>query len=414
MRLRTSTLCVAAALATMSVFGLRAQPQRRPVTVDDLMRVRAIVDVRIAPDGQRVAYVVSTPSLAKNEHEGALSVVPAGGGAPLRLGESLQIFNVPVPTPRLRWSPDGSVISVLTLANGRPQVAAVPVDGSSPRPLTTSSDAPEGAFAYEWSPDAARLAFLKRDPMPDDEARRRQDRSFVLRADSPDRATRVAVIEIGAKAPAGARLLTPAAHYVDAFSWLPDGREIVYSAAPRSGFTAPYYTRIYGTSLDGASRTIVDRPGTNSGPRVSPDGRWVAFISTSGSTQITASRSLAIAPLSGGSPTDAPRVFRMDDAWVNDYVWSPDSASIYLQANDGTFGRQEHMFEQPLVRLTIADGRAERLDSGATVNFFLSVSRDGSRVAYKSVAGRTMGDVVVMDTRSRTTTTVTDINAAAR
>jgi len=29
----------------------------RPVTVDDLMRLRAILDVRISPDGERVAYV---------------------------------------------------------------------------------------------------------------------------------------------------------------------------------------------------------------------------------------------------------------------------------------------------------------------------------------------------------------------
>ena len=79
----------------------------RPVTVDDLMRLRAIVDVRISPDGERVAYVVSTPSLPKNEHEAALFVVPSGGGPPTRVGETVRIFNVPVPRPQLRWSPDG-------------------------------------------------------------------------------------------------------------------------------------------------------------------------------------------------------------------------------------------------------------------------------------------------------------------
>ena len=51
--------------------------------------------------------------------------------------------------------------------------------------------APEGVFGYEWSPDGKRIAYLTRDPMPADEARQRQDKSFVIRADAPDRPTRL-------------------------------------------------------------------------------------------------------------------------------------------------------------------------------------------------------------------------------
>lgn len=391
-----------AVLSLLSVSG-RAQPRLKPVTVDDLMKMRAIVDARIAPDGSRVAYVVSTPSLAKNEHEGSLFVVSSSGGASTRIGSNTTIFNIPVPAPRLRWSPDSTMVAVLALRSGRPQVVAIPLDGSAPRALTS---APEGVFGFEWSPDGKRLAFVTRDPMPDDEARRRQDRSFVIRADAPDRPTRLAVQD--ASESALPRLLTPTTHYVDAFSWSPDGREIAYSAAPKSGFTAPYYTRIYAIPVDGGTpRTIVDAPGTNSGPRFSPDGRSIAFISTSGKVDIMASRSLAVVPASGGA---TPRVFAMDDAWVNEYVWSADSASIYVQANDGTFGRREHMFEQALVRVMAADGRAERVDTGAVVNYSISLSRDGSRIAYRSVEGRTMGDLFVMDAATRKTTRITQVN----
>ena len=428
-------------LACLLVAGGTSAQTQRPVTVDDLMKLRAIVDVRISPDGEHVAYVTSTPSLSTNEHDGALFVVPSNGGKSTRLGESIKIFNVPSPAPRLRWTPDSTRVSVMTTVNGRPQVSAVPIDGSAPRTMTT---APEGVFGYEWSPDGRQLAYLTRDPMPDEEARQRQDRSFVIRADAPDRPPRLMVQD----AAGASRVLTPAAHFVDAFSWSPDGREIAYSAAPRTGFTSPYYTRIFsvatGVALDGsafakasadksAPRVIVDRTGTNSGPRYSPDGRWIAFISTDGRVDIMAPRSLAIVASSpglkpGGSssaprgsssapklfPLPAPTLFPMNDAWVNDYVWSADSASIYLQANDGTFGRGEHMFEQAVVRVTVADGKAERMDSGAAVNFSLSLSRDGRRLAYRSVQGRTMGDIVVMDTSSRRTTTITEVNPELR
>ena len=198
--------------------------QHRPVTIDDLMKLRAIVDVQLAPDGQRVAYVVSTPNLLKNEHEAALYVVPAGGGASTRLGETVRIFNMPTPRPQLRWSPDGAVVSLLGLVAGRPEVFGIPVSGGTPQQLTK---APEGVFGFEWSPDGKSLAFITRDPMSADEERQRQDKSFVIHADAPDRATRLVVQR--ADTPSVLRLLTPSTEYVDALSWSPDGREIAYS-----------------------------------------------------------------------------------------------------------------------------------------------------------------------------------------
>ena len=399
----TRFLTVAVLVAMWAALPLRTAPAAalRPVTIDDLMRLRAIVDVRISPDGERVAYVVSTPSLPKNEHEAALFIVPSGGGPATRIGEALRIFNVPVPRPQLRWSPDGAELSVLGFGNTRPQVFAIPRAGGVPHTLTA---APEGVSAYEWSPDGKSLAYLTRDPMPGDEERQRQDRSFVIRADAPDRPTRLTVQSLAGGAP---RTLTPPAHYVDGFSWSPDGREIAYSAAPRSGFSAPYETRVYAVAADGGNpRTIVDRKGINQGPVFSPDGRQIAFISTSGHADIMASRSLTVVSSAGGTP----KVFLLDDAWVNEFVWSRDSRSIYFEGNDGTFGRGEHMFEQPIVRLSVDDGRAERTVPGATVDYSISVSRDGRRMAYKAVEGRTMGDVFVLDAASSRATKITEVN----
>ncbi|HMJ82755.1 MAG TPA: LpqB family beta-propeller domain-containing protein, partial [Vicinamibacterales bacterium] len=180
-RFLTAVACAGLCAAISS--GAAPAAASRPVTVDDLMRLRAILDVRISPDGERVAYVVSTPALPKNEHEAALFVVGSTGGQPTRTGDTVRIFNVPVPRPQLRWSPDGTMISVLGFVGPRPQVFAIPVAGGAPKSLTA---APEGVSAYEWSPDGKSLAFLTRDPMSADEERQRQDRSFVIRADAPD------------------------------------------------------------------------------------------------------------------------------------------------------------------------------------------------------------------------------------
>ncbi|HJY88003.1 MAG TPA: LpqB family beta-propeller domain-containing protein [Candidatus Acidoferrales bacterium] len=95
------------------------------VTIDDLMRLRSLSEIRISPDGKQVASVVSTPSFETAAHEAVLYVVPAAGGTPLRLTYITRIFNRPVPAPALRWSPDGSLLSFIGFVDGVPQAIAM-------------------------------------------------------------------------------------------------------------------------------------------------------------------------------------------------------------------------------------------------------------------------------------------------
>lgn len=376
-----------------------AQP--RPFALDDEMKLRSIVDVKIAPNGERVAYVVSTPNLTKNEHEAALYVVPANGGSPKRLGEKIRIFNIPRPAPQLRWSPDGMMLSLLAFAGDQPEVFAIPLSGAASRVLT---DASAGVSAFEWSPDGKSVAYLTRDPMTEEEKRQRNDKSYVIHVDAPEKATRLVVRRMDGGA---TRTLTPPSHYVEGFSWSPDGSELAYSAAPRSGFSSQYETRLYGIATGGGTpRAIVDRTGMNSRPQYSPDGRLIAFISTNGRAELMAPRSLAVVDAHGGEP----RMLQSDGTWVSDFAWARDSKSIYFGANEGTFASGEQMFEQPIVRLWVEDGHAERVIRGATVDYSISLSADGRRLAYRAVEGRTMGDVFVLDTTGGRTTKLTDVN----
>ena len=394
----TRVLAIVAAIL-VSVPGTN---EAAKVTVDDLMKLRSIVDVRISPEGERVAYVVSTPSLERNAHEAAIYVVSARGGDARRLAEGTRIFNARLPVPKLRWSPDGASISFLGFAGDKPEVFEVAASGGEARPVTT---APEGVSGYEWAPDGKSMAYLTRDPASEEEQRQRKDNSFVIHVDAPERATRLWLQPLDGTP---ARVLTPPGQYVDSLSWSPDGREIAYSAAPITGFAVQYSTRVYAVSTAGGPpRVVVDRPGMNTSPQYSPDGTRIAFVSTNGRAELMAPRSLAVAAARGGPA--AIRTFGLNDAWVSDLVWARDGRSIFLLTNDGTFASAEHMFEQPIVRVWIDNGRSERVPGGA-VDYSLSLTRDGARLAYRAVEGRTMGDVFVLNTASGRTVKLTEVN----
>jgi dipeptidyl aminopeptidase/acylaminoacyl peptidase len=381
------------AIVTAGV-GLVAQPvSRRPVTVDDLMGLRSILDVKISPAGSHVAYVVSRPSIERNVHEASIHVVPAQGGPAARTAAGSTVFTPALPAASLRWTPDGNSISFLGVVNGRPQVIVSPVGSDD---TFVATHAPEGVLAYEWSPDGQQVAYLSREPA----------KATVVRASDPAPATRLWIQARGN----AARALTPLAEHVNSFTWSPDAREIVYSTVTRTGFTAPYYTRLFAVPVGGGTpRTIVDRPGMNTTPRYSPDGQLIAFVTTHERMGLMAPRGLAIVSARPGEKMPIRR-FDFGGAWIGEMTWASDSRALYVLMNEGTFATRNRMFDMPVVRVSVDDGSAQPVVQGTTVNYSISISRDGRTLAYRAVEGRTMGDVFVHDVTTGTRTRVTNIN----
>lgn len=337
------------------------------------------------------------PSVPRNAHETALFVIPSAGGSPRPLAESYRIFTPALPAPRIRWRPDGLSVSVLVVEKSGPQVLSIKADNTGAQVVTS---APLGVSSYEWSPDGKYLAYLTRDAGP-------TTPPIANKVGGNPPATRLWLQPLNP--PGAPRSLTPADQYVDSFAWSPDSTEIAYSFAPIVGFLAPYQTRIFAVTVDGKSRPVVDRGGMNVSPQFSPDGKRIAFISTDERTGIIAPRGLAVADALARNAN--LRSFPMNGAWIAEMTWTPDSQAIFLTMNEGTFAAGAHMFEMPVVKVTLSDGRAERLGAErASLQYNLSLSRDGQTLAYREVGARDMGDVVVMNVASKKTSRLTDVN----
>ncbi len=391
-------------LALCVCVALPAALQAQRVTVDDLMRLRSVSDVRISPEGKQIAYVVSTPSFETAAHEGVLYRIPVTGGTPLRLTYQTRIFNKPLPSPCLRWSPDGSLLSFVAYVDGVPQVMAMAAAGGEAWALTSVK---EGVTRYEWSPDGKEIAFLAPDPPSAEEEKAKKDKSYVIHVDKDERRPRVWRQEIAGGAP---NAISPPDQTALDVHWSPDGKDLTYAASSETGFNAPYNSSVYVISAQGGEpRALVKRPGTNRLPQYSPDGRLIAFISSGGRPGMINAMDLYVVAADGsGGPPQGLTVKR--EVWASEFTWAPDSKSIFYIPDEQTNDSGANMFEQAIYRVWISDDRLDLVTPGRVVNFSLSLSQDGQHLAYRSVLSRTMGDVYVMDLSGGKATKLTDIN----
>ncbi|MEO7001795.1 MAG: hypothetical protein ABI068_08225, partial [Ktedonobacterales bacterium] len=148
----------------------------RLLTADDLYAFTFLEEVRLSPDGTRIAYTQSEIDRDNYEYRRAIWIVPTDGdGAPRRFTSGPNDT-----TPR--WSPDGQTLAFLRAPTGevkpknaeerdkgvsQAQIWLLPVAGGEARQLTSLR---YGAGELVWSPDGRTLLFTSRTGEPDDNA----------------------------------------------------------------------------------------------------------------------------------------------------------------------------------------------------------------------------------------------------
>jgi dipeptidyl aminopeptidase/acylaminoacyl peptidase len=374
----------------LAIASLAAQTPPHPFQATDYYHLTVVGEPRLAPDGRRVAFTVTTVAEDKDRrHTEIWMAATDGAGAPFRYTSPSTEASTPV------WSPDGSLIAfeshregfdddVWFLRTGAPGGEAFQIRGVHALPRFS----PDGkTLLYGWR--GAEPESLKQQPWhnrisplaitrgPD--AKRFDGRVYTSlplvedeRGLVPPRELRrprhLYVVPAEGGEP---KQLTNGALSQTEAAWSPDGRSVVYvqdsteTAELRPQVRPALYVL---TPATGATRPLATPFVENHDPTWSPDGKSIAFICSKGRGE---KNDVCVMPAVGGSVRDLTPDWDLDPFGP---LWAADGRTVYFAAE--TRGSL-HLFA-----VAVAGGPVRQVTTGERQLGGFDLSRDGRALTY--------------------------------
>ena len=396
---RLVSLSMAGALALAAPSGPAAAqsapqsaPQARPLRSGDIYRLRDVGAGRISPDGQWIAYTVTTTDSAKDKSDSDVWMVHWDGTRTIRMAGSPEGESNP------RWSPDNRYLSFVSgrYESKGGQIWLLDRAGGEAVRLTELKG---GVSEYEWSPDGRRIAVVSHDPDPDDgkadSLRTRNPKPIVIdryafKRDGDGyldrRRDHVWIVDVGTRK---AVQLTTGDFDDRSPRWSPDGLRLAFVSERMDGDPDRFNNGdvFVVDAIPGATPVkLTTWTGPDAGPVWSPDGSQIAYLQGS-EPQLSAytQNTIAIVPSRGG-PTRL--VAASLDRDVNQLAWSSDGKSLRFLLGDD---RAQH-----LAQVDVATGVMTRLVDGRRVVTSYDVSPAG-RVVLNTGTAQRSGEVFAWD-----------------
>jgi dipeptidyl aminopeptidase/acylaminoacyl peptidase len=383
------------------LIGQPALAQARRFSADDLPRIVRLSDPQLSPDGKSVAVVIGRANLVDNRWDGQLTLIDVATKA----SRVLTVDRRGVGS--LRWAPDGRALAFLANDSaGRAQVHVMAMGGGDARQVTAHKTT---ITHLAWRPDGAALAYAAADDEPERTGEARFEDAFEVGNNSfLDRvARRPTHIWMVTLADAVARRVTsgpqsipvglPPSGPPSQLNWSPDGTSIIFQQAATAATGDTDSSRLASVEVaTGTVRALLPGATRQSGPRLSPDGRSVAFVSPRGGIAAQQSR-VMVADVAGGAARDAAPDLDVDVELVG---WLADGQSLLLSGTDGTHGG-----------LWVArGGKATRLDLGDLDPVTAAVQ--GSGIVFTATTADRPPELFVMPTIKARPAVLTKVQTA--
>jgi len=279
---------------------------KRGFRPEDAFRLRTATAPALAPDGRRVAFVVTDTDQEADRLRSSIWVAPADASAPARRFTEGPADRNPA------FSTDGRWLAYISVTDEKPEHAHVrlaPLDGGVPARL---GDLPGPVEQLAWAPDSSRVVVVCRVGVPDRETATAQERNaprvprgLAARLDGvgwQDGRRHLFLVEV----PNGsARQITRGEYDHDDPSFSPDGAYVVFASdRSRRRDDRQFRSDAWVMPVDGGRpRRLTNGKGLVAFPAFSPDGKLVVFAGQI-TEQFDEDAHVFVVPADGSGPAE--------------------------------------------------------------------------------------------------------------
>jgi dipeptidyl aminopeptidase/acylaminoacyl peptidase len=319
---------------------------KRAITFEDFINFGRVTDPQISPDGKIIAFVVTCQLKEENKSTSNIYLVPVSGG------EIHQLTNAKGQNNNPRWMPDAKIIAFISTRDGESQIWTIPVTGGEAKKVshmaTEAADliiSPNGkwfAFTSDVYPDcsdedcnAKRLKEAEKSKVKAKIFTTLPYRVWNYWKDGK-RSHLFVMTSTGGKAidvTLGDFDVPPIdlGGYWD-YAFSPDSKEIAFTKNPDTLVAISTNNDIYTVPVEGGKeKKITENPANDSQPIYSPNGKYIAYRMMR-RVGFEADRwELVLYERVTAKFVNLTETF---DYSVKDVVWSPDSKSLFFNADD--------------------------------------------------------------------------------
>ena len=293
------------------------------------MQYRGIGQVRVSPDGERVAYTVTDVVMEPEKSETLVQIWLAKADG----SETYQATFAEKSSTDPQWSPDGVWLAFTSKRGEKNQLFRMRARGGEAERLT---DVKADIGAYLWSPDGSRIGFLMSDPKSEDEEKRDKSKDDAFWVDEDLKYVRLysVAVEKDAQGKREPKSLTAFDRSIASFDWSPDGRALAIShtlTAKADDWTTAALATV--DAETGAITPLYESTAAASQPLYSPDGGTIACTLSDDPPQWAFSSVIHLIPATGGVPRALTATSNAGPILVG---WSADGGSLYFGETTGT------------------------------------------------------------------------------
>ncbi len=301
------------------------------------MKVKTVSAAIPSPDGKLAVWTETHPVMdgEKSESNTQIYLAAVDGSRRIQLTRGENSSNAPA------FSPDSKWIFFASDRSGKRNIYRIPADGGEAEQLTNWNGT---MAAFSVSPNGKWIAFAGREPDREEERARREKLDFRVIDENPhNNSLWILPVEPNVEGKREVKKIAAGPYHVGQFDWSPDSTRIAYEVRPTPDADDGRKADILEVALEtGAIRSIAATPATESEPRYSPDGHYLAFVRTAqGARRIDGSR-IVLMNLANLRPRELPAT--PDESPVLD-AWAPDSSKIYF--SEGVHTR-EALYAMPV------------------------------------------------------------------